>query len=277
MKEVDKVSTYLKDSFALAEIRSPSEILLYASYIHYEKLEIPNKRNKAYTLAQQILRQQNFRLIAEDQKSLRITGLIPEIGSKATVEKNEQLLRYFRANINTDLIGFRLTGTNYLIDKSNELLAGYMLKSLLLAIGLVAIIMAIYFRSIKTAFVSLVPNLIPLIMVGNIIYLADIPIQFSTSIIFALTFGIVVDDTIHFLSAYQQTKGSLNERVSKTLQTAGAGIFNTSIILISGFALMMLSSFGATFYLGLFLSTSLIFALITDLILLPILIKSVNL
>ena len=277
MKEVDEICQYLKSEFSLSELRSPSEILKYANFVQFGNLSIPDKMNRSFTLARQILRRQGFRLVSNEKNSLRITGLIPEIGSKATVAKNEELLSYLQSNVDTKLLGFRLTGTNYLIDKSNELLAAYMLQSILMAIGLVAVFMAIYFKSIKLALVSLVPNLLPLLMVGNIIYLADIPIQFSTSIIFALTFGIVVDDTIHFLTTYKRTSGSVDERIQATMNSAGIGIFNTSLILIAGFAIMMASSFGATFYLGLFLSSSLFFALITDMILLPILIKSLKL
>ena len=277
MKEIDKVTSYLENDFKLSEIRSPSEVLKYANYAQFGNLQIPERMNRAFTLTRQILRRQGFRLVSKDRRSLRITGIIPEVGSKANVEKNERLKSYLNANLDPNLLGFRLTGTTYLIDRSNEMLAKYMLQSILMAIGLVAIFMAIYFKSLKLALVSLVPNIFPLLMVGNIIYLADIPIQFSTSIIFALTFGIVVDDTIHFLTTYKRSKGSIDERIKSTMASAGIGILNTSLILIAGFAIMMTSSFGATFYLGLFLSSSLLFALITDMILLPILIKSLNL
>ena len=149
-----------------------------------------------------------------------------------------------------------------------------MVKSLLIAIVLVSIMLGIYFRSFRTVLVALVPNLIPLILIGGLIYVFNVPIQISTSVIFALVFGIVVDDTIHFLATYRGFKNlTKEERLIQTFNSAGKGMVNTTFVLLSGFAIFMLSSFGATFYLGFFLCISLLLALLTDFLLLPVLIR----
>ncbi len=274
--EVDKITNYLEETYQLAAIKSPSKVLSYADYLHFGG-ELTQFSRKSVNTTRQILRRQDFKLIAPDQRTVRITGLIPETGSRATIAKNDSLIRFLDQHIDQSIISYRLTGTNYLIDKSNALLARYMMQSILIAIGIVSVLLALYFRSIRVAFIALIPNLLPLVVVGGIVYALDIPIQFSTSIIFALTFGIVVDDTIHFLATYFRATGTIEERLASTMDSAGSGILNTTLILVSGFAILTLSSFGATFYLGLFLSSSLLFALFTDLLLLPLLIKSFKL
>ncbi len=274
--EIHKITSYLEEDTPLSSIRSTSKVLAYINHLRTGEFTTPHRNNRSFAEAQSLLRRQNFQLVSADKKHVRITALIPELGSKATRQMNQAIMGQFERSIDPKIINYKVTGTNYLIDKSNGLLASYMLKSLLLAISLVSILLGLYFRSLWVLVVSLAPNLLPLLLVGGLVHLLGIPIQFSTSIIFALTFGIVVDDTIHFLTTFRRTEGPVDQRILSTLNTAGAGILNTTLILISGFAIMMASNFGATFYLGLFLACSMVLALATDLMLLPLLLKSLN-
>jgi len=104
-----------------------------------------------------------------------------------------------------------------------------------------------------------------------------VPLKLTTAIIFVVAFGIAVDDTIHFLGAYKHQKAkSPVWRIIKTFKSAGLAILITSVLIIGGFVLFTLSSFATTFYLGFFLSLAMLFALLTDLILLPLLLKNVK-
>jgi predicted RND superfamily exporter protein len=101
-----------------------------------------------------------------------------------------------------------------------------------------------------------------------------VPLKLTTAIIFVVAFGIAVDDTIHFLGAYKKQKAKSSIwRIIKTFKSAGLAILITSVLIIGGFVLFTLSAFATTFYLGLFLSLAMLFAVLTDLILLPILLK----
>lgn len=100
-------------------------------------------------------------------------------------------------------------------------------------------------------------------------------LKLSTSIIFTIAFGIAVDDTIHFISKLRIELGkgkSLLRAVKNTFLSTGKAIIITTIILAGGFLTLILSSFGGTFYTGLLVSLTLLFALIADLFLLPVLI-----
>lgn len=104
--------------------------------------------------------------------------------------------------------------------------------------------------------------------------LFNINLNMSISIIFTIAFGIAVDDTIHFLSKLklELSKGkSLMYAIKRTFIATGKAITVTSIILSSGFLTLMFSSFNGTFYIGLFISLTLLFAVFADLLLIPIL------
>ncbi|MEO1255923.1 MAG: efflux RND transporter permease subunit, partial [Bacteroidota bacterium] len=208
----------------------------------------------------------------EDNKVGRLIGFFPELGSYETSIRNEEMLQHLASEIDTNLINYQITGTTYLIDKSHELLSFNLLKGLFTAIVIIGVILGLYFKSWKLLFISLIPNIIPLVLVAGILGWIGISLKMTTSIIFTIAFGIAVDDTIHMMSYYLKSKEiDPTNRMKKTFVHAGSALLITSLIMSSGFALYLFSSFGATFYLGLFVSLSLLLALIVDLTILPLL------
>ncbi len=117
--------------------------------------------------------------------------------------------------------------------------------------------------------------MIPLLVVGGFMGLVGIDIKVSTAIIFTIAFGIAVDDTIHMLGKLriELMKGkSLPLAVKRSFLSAGKALMITSIMLLSGFASLVFSSFASVFYMGLLVSLTLFLALVADLVLLPILV-----
>jgi predicted RND superfamily exporter protein len=211
-------------------------------------------------------------LVSKDETSCRIMGFLPEYGSYETNRRNEKMLQYLDETIDHELIDYRITGTTFLIDKSHELLSKNLLKGLFIAILIIGIILALYFKSFKLLILSLIPNIIPLLVVAGVLGWTGISLKMSTSIIFTIAFGIAVDDTIHMMSYYIKNGiKDTKEALMATFYHAGSAMLITSIVMIAGFSLFLFSDFGATFYLGLFTSLSLLIALIVDLTILPIL------
>jgi hypothetical protein len=136
-------------------------------------------------------------------------------------------------------------------------------------------LIGIFYQSFKAVIYVLLPNIITLLTLSSIIGWLGIPIQLNNAIIFSVAFGIVVDDTIHFLASYNETNKSksIRERLQDTFNTTGISIIFTSMVIGIGFSIFLLSSFGATFYMGLFMVLSVIIALIVDLFLLPAIIS----
>ena len=150
--------------------------------------------------------------------------------------------------------------------------------SLILAIFVIAILMSFLFKSYKMVLVSLFPNLIPLIFTSALMGYFGIAIKPSTILVFSIAFGISIDDTIHFLAKYRQelkTK-SISDSVEISIKETGVSMIYTSIILFFGFSMFIASEFGGTQALGILVSLTLFVAMLTNLILLPSLLLSLE-
>lgn len=165
-----------------------------------------------------------------------------------------------------------VTGTAILSTRSGESLVRNLILSLSVALVVISILMAFLFRSAALTFISLAPNMIPLLIVGGAMGFAGITLKPSTALIFSLAFGIAVDDTIHFLAKYRIHRWEGMERddaVRKTLGETGKAILFTSLVLMGGFLVFTLSSFGGTVTMGALTALTLGVALIANLFLLP--------
>lgn len=279
MDQILIIENYLSEKFPLTNTRSPSTLIKYMNQAgngglneFYSYPSDTKNYNNARKLVRRIDPKRLSKLITKDEKAARIIGFFPEIGSFKTGKKNEELLSYLKENIDPSIVKYRITGTTFLIDKSHELLSFNLIKGLLFAISIIGLILGIYFKSFKLMIISLIPNLIPLLMVAGLLGWLGISLKMTTSIIFTIAFGIAVDDTIHMMSYYLKNREEDPiHRMEETFKHAGSAMLITSIIMIAGFGLFLFSEFGATFYLGLFVSLSLIIALIIDLTLLPLL------
>jgi len=152
--------------------------------------------------------------------------------------------------------------------------------SLSLAIFLIALFMAYLFRSFRMIVISLIPNLLPLLITAGLMGYLGVPLKPSTILVFSIAFGISVDDTIHFLAKYRQELQVNNWKIKKSvygaLRETGVSMFYTSIVLFFGFSVFTLSSFGGTVALGALVSATLLFAMLSNLLLLPSLLLSLE-
>ena len=165
-----------------------------------------------------------------------------------------------------------LKGTNYLIEN--------LITSLALAVLLIATIMSTLFSSVRMILIALIPNIIPLITTAALMGYIGIPIKPSTILIFSIAFGICVDDTIHFLAKYREElkkqKVGIKKPVLLALRETGKSMIYTSTVLVFGFGVFTASSFGGTIALGFLVSFTLLMAILTDLLLLPSLLLSLD-
>lgn len=165
-----------------------------------------------------------------------------------------------------------LAGTKYLIKN--------LIQSLLLAIAVISIIMAILFGSARMVIISIVPNLIPLIMTAGVMGFFGIPLKPSTILVFSIAFGISVDDTLHFLAKYRQELKTNGWKIGKAVLAAvhetGISMFYTSMVLFFGFSMFIASDFGGTVSLGILVSLTLFFAMFANLLILPAFLMSVE-
>ncbi len=282
LREMDKLSQYLQDDY---EVGAQISVLQVVKTLnqgrhngnpeHYRLPDSQEQLNKLLRNMEQAQRAGMLKaLLNEDANRARMAGRIADEGNIAVSNKDAQLAAFFAENINPDLLQYRLTGTSMLIDLNNKSLSTNMIYGLLIAFGVIALIMGVLFRSVKMVIITLIPNMLPLVMIAGIMGFAGIPLKVSTSIIFTIAFGIAVDDTIHFMSKLklELMKGkSMLYAVKRTFLSTGKAIVVTSIILCGGFITLIGSNFLGTFYIGLLISLMLFFAVLADLLLLPVL------
>ena len=204
----------------------------------------------------------NLRII-DSQENLRRNDLITKINydlkNKLGLKENE----------------FKLAGVLILF---NNLLQS-LFKSQILTLGLVMIgifgMFLILFKNIKLSLIGVVPNFIAAFFILGIIGLLGIPLDMMTITIAAITIGIAVDNSIHYIYRFKEEFNNLND-YSKTIEichsTVGKAILNTSITIVFGFSILVLSKFIPTIYFGIFTGLAMLLAMISVLTLLPALI-----
>lgn len=248
--------------------------------------ELPTKQEEAFILSyiKNSVEKGNENMLKSYVESTgqyaRITTFMRDIGT----DKMEKIEVRLQDKINhifpKERYEVTLTGKAYVFEKGTHYLIGNLVQSLLFAIFLIALLMAYLFRSFKMIIVSLIPNLLPLIMTAGLMGYFGIPIKPSTILVFSIAFGISVDDTIHFLAKYRQELKANNWKIKRsvysTLKEAGISMFYTSVVLFFGFSVFTLSSFGGTVALGGLVATTLLFAMLSNLILLPALLLALE-
>ena len=201
--------------------------------------------------------------IIDSQENLRRNDLINKINfdlkDKIGLEESE----------------YQLAGVLILF---NNLLQS-LFKSQILTLGLVMIgiftMFLILFRNIKLSLIGVVPNFIAAFFILGIIGLLEIPLDMMTITIAAITIGIAVDNSIHYIYRFKEEFNKIKD-YNKTLQlchsTVGVAILNTSITIVFGFSILVLSKFIPTIYFGMFTGLAMLLAMISVLTLLPALI-----
>ena len=192
----------------------------------------------------------------------------------------KDFLPNLRKAINREYFDVIYTGASVVSSEGTRFLVTNLSQSLIFAIFCIGVLMALLFRSWRMVFISMVPNIIPLIVTGGIMGFFGIPLKPSTLIIFSIAFGISIDDTIHFLSKYRQELKNkhwdLKSCVLLAIRESGLGMFYTSIVLFCGFSVFAFSQFGGTQALGILISITLLVAMVNNLVLLPALLLSMD-
>ncbi len=247
------------------------------------KYALPSKAESGYILRYMKGQTDNTGLLKSFVDStftkMRISMQIADIGSKRLDSLVHEVIEprmnqiFEGTNIQTSV-----TGTTKLFIKGNKFLIDNLKESLLLAFILITLSMAMLFSNVRMIIISLVPNVIALMITAGIMGYLGIPLKPSTALIFSITFGISVDNSIRFLAKYRQEQLAngffVPVSVSESIMETGKSIIYTSIVLFAGFILFAFSSFGGTIALGVLTSTTLVISMFTNLILLPALIMT---
>lgn len=218
-------------------------------------------------------------LLTKGNDSLRYQmNLNPDL--LATYYKKDGFGKILKQGIEQQKLEYTITGTAAVIAQGTDYLIFNLITSIIIAVIVIAALMATLFFDYKMVLISLVPNIIPQIVTAGLMGFLHIPLKPSTLLIFSISFGISVDNTIRFLTKYKQElkerKYDLKTCILNALYDTGISMYYTAIILICGFTIFAFSKFGGTRALGLLTSITLLFGGLANLFVLPALLLSVE-
>jgi len=288
LKRIDELQEHIKEIPEFAKPLSVVELVKYSKQAYYngnpEYYQLPNSQEKNFILSYAKSSNTDTNLLNSYVDSTgqfaRITTFMKDTEPDRFKRIEEDLNTEIQKVFPPERYDVSVTGKALVFQKGTHYLVNNLILSLSLAIFLIALFMAWMFRSFKMIIISLIPNLLPLIITAGVMGFVGVPIKPSTILVFSIAFGISVDDTIHFLAKYRQELIANNWKIKKSvfaaLRETAVSMFYTSIVLFFGFSVFTISSFGGTVALGALVSITLLFAMLSNLLLLPTLLLSLE-
>ena len=288
---IKRMNDFHEHILRIPELSSPISIVNLSKFIKQsfyngnpEYFQLPSSQENTfistYVKNSDLKIGENNSYIDENGQIARITTMIGEIDTERMEGIEASLIKGIELYFPSERFDVTLTGKTLGYLKGTKFLIKNLLISLFLAILLISLMITYLFRSYKMVIISLVPNILPLLFTAGVMGFFNIPIKPSTILVFSIAFGISVDDTIHFLVKYRQELIANNWKIRKSvfasLRETGISMFYTSIVLFFGFSVFMTSSYGGTIALGGLVSTTLLFAMLANLVLLPSLLISLE-
>jgi predicted RND superfamily exporter protein len=214
------------------------------------------------------------------RQTARISVNMKDIGNVKLPQLLKDLEKKSAEIFDTANYKITFTGTSVTFLEGSSFIISGLKESILYAFLLIALCMLYLFRSVRILFCSLIPNIVPLLLTAGLMGWIGIRLTPATVLIFSVALGIVIDVTIRFLVNYKQELPHYNNQtiptLTQTIKHTGISIIYTSLVLIAGFIIFCFSGFGSTQSLGWLTSFTLITGTITNLLLLPVLLISLQ-
>ncbi len=266
---IDKVESLLRSEMEESRFFSLSTFLKSVKRIRGDDVKAIYSQEMIERIIEEQSKQ-DLKLVSNDKKMTRVTGLIENKTSsemKNIYNKLDSLSKSF-----PPYLSIECTGTTVVALRTNDYLVQSLVNSLGLALFFISIVMAVMFKARSILFASLVTNLIPIFTILGIIAWFGISIRPPTAMTFAVALGIAVDDSLHFLLRYRKELRQGMSRVDaikSTIINTGSALMITTTILVAGFSILLFSAFLPTYQFGLLSASMIGVALLCDLTLLP--------
>jgi uncharacterized protein len=283
LKEVERVGQVMQSQGAYDKTIALSDYIALVNREMHEanpaNFKVPDSRNEIEEYLLLFQRSELERYVSPDYRKANIVV-------RHRLSDSEDLnsyLRELREELTRTLpaeMSFKITGKNLMINRAAESLFSGQVNSLIMLVIVIFLIMSFLFTSPIAGLISLVPNLIPVVFCFGVMGLFGIPLNPGTATVAAIAVGIAIDDTIHLMTRYgencriepDQYKASL-----LTIRGEAVPVISTSISLACGFATLLLSDFNIVLQFGVLAASTMIFALLSDLLVAPLLLRFVRL
>lgn len=242
-----------------AQLRLPSNRELAAQYLLLFEMSLP--------LGQDLQNQINV-----DRSATRLTATLNNVSTQQTQELKARAEEWQRNTYPSNKVA-EATGPAVMFSTIYERNIRSMLVGTVIALVLISLCLIAMLRDVKLGLISLIPNVLPVLMAFGVWGLLVGNVGLAAAVIAAVTLGIVVDNTVHFLSKFQWARRTREVPVDVAVRSAfvivGPAILSTTAILVCGFLVLSTSSFQANADLGLLAALTIFFALLTDILALP--------
>jgi uncharacterized protein len=283
LKQLEALQNYMKSQGWFDKTHSLADnIALIHREMNDGKKELLKVPDTPEMVAQYLLflqRDEISRYVTSDYSEANILVRHNMTSSYELKRVMKKLNQFMAKNLNPHFI-YGITGENILINKASDSMATGQAQSIGFLLVIIFIIMSILFVNMKAGALSLIPNFFPIVLFFGIMGILNIPLNTGTAMVAAIAIGIAVDDTIHFMARYNTEMRELQSQ-SKAMEVCIRSeikpVISTSVALALGFAVICFSSFVPVIYFGFLSALVMIFALLGDMFVTPILLSSTQL
>jgi predicted RND superfamily exporter protein len=205
-----------------------------------------------------------------DKSATKVAITLKNLGSKEMLVLEQQVLSWMAQHYPQYQV--EVSSTALMFGHIGERNMASMLQSLPLALVLISLLLVFSLRSWRLGLISLVPNMVPAIAGFGLWQLGSGEINLGLSVVASMSLGIIVDDTVHFLAKYQHARREgrdAEQAIRYAFHSVGHALVITTVVLVLGFAVLMLSTFRLNSDMGMLTSMILVLALLIDFLLLP--------
>jgi len=290
MQKIDKLQNTINQHPEFSKPLSLIEVFKFARQAYFggdsSKYSLPSSMEKNFIfgyIPQNVNGSGNSLLksfVDSTKQITRISFQMADVGTNHMDSLMASILPQVDTIFDKEKFDVKVTGNSVVYARGTNFLIRNLFESVIIAIILISILMAFLFSSFRMILVSMVPNIIPLVITAAIMGFAGIPIKPSTIIVFSIALGISVDNAIQYLSRYRHelkvNNGAIKLSAINALREAGFSMIYTSIVLVLGFSVFIVSEFGGTQALGILISTTLLIAMFFNVMVLPSLLLTLD-
>ncbi len=289
LEKINRLQTAINKYPEFSKPLSLAELLKFARQSYYggnpAMYGFPNSMESGFVLSYLPKKMEGKKnplqaFVDSTKQITRISFQMQDVGTKRMEFLTHAIDSTIKSIFDAERYTVSMTGNSVVFAKGTNFLIRNLFESVLIAIVMISLLMALLFSSFRMILVSMIPNIIPLIITAALMGFLGIPIKPSTIIVFSIALGISVDNTIQYLSRYRHelklTKGNIKVSAINALQEAGFSMIYTSIVLVLGFSVFTVSGFGGTQALGILISTTLFIAMFFNMMVLPSLLLTID-
>jgi uncharacterized protein len=209
--------------------------------------------------------------VSADGKLVRATVKTPWLGDKESLALMQQMEQLLEETFQGSGMRFYFTGASVVFARMGDRLVSSQVRSFSFTFLVIFGLFLLLYRDVRIALLCLIPNVLPVAATLGLMGLLNIPLDVSTVLVASVSFGIAVDDTIHFVGTYQDFRKTSDVRTSidSAFLAVGNPLIMNTLLFAGGFFVMVFSDYRPMAFLGVFVSVNVILALISDLVVLP--------